>query len=119
MHHNILALSYISFSELQLIKPECTLEWAKDNLEIFKSYLYNLGLDSRLPFEYQIDIEHRNRLNQVVFGTRVVGLERNDPAWVESGYASQEAVDRSKNNALLNDLYGKRGLLEYSEDRFD
>ena len=119
MHHNILALSYISFSELQLVKPECTLEWAKENDALFKEYLYDLGLDSRLSFEFQIDVEHRNRLNQVVFGTRVVGLERSDIDWIESGHASQEAVDRSKNNALLNDLYGKRGLLEYSEDRFD
>lgn len=119
MHHSILALSYISFSELQIVKPECTLEWAKENDAIFKEYLYDLGLDSRLPFEFQIDVEHRNRLNRVVTCTRVVGLERNDPEWIESGNASQEAIDRSKNNALLNDLYGKRGLLEYSEDRFD
>ena len=112
----ILALSYISFSELQLVKPECTYEWVQNNDILFKSYLYDLGLDVNQPFEYQVDIEHRNRLNQVVFGTRVVGLQRVDPDWINSGNASVEAVDKSKGNRLLNDLYRQKGLLEYRDD---
>jgi hypothetical protein len=116
--NQILALSYISFSEIQMVKPECTHEWAMQsdaNNKVFRQYLYDLGLDINQPFEYQTDIEHRNRFNQVVLGARVVGLQRQDQEWIESGYASIEAIDKSKGNRLLNDLYRQKGLLDYNE----
>jgi len=41
-----------------------------------------------------------------------VGEERQDLGWLDSPYASREAIDKKKNNKLLNDLYRLRGMVE-------
>lgn len=108
----IIALSYISFSELQKVDQTITPQWAENNTEEFNKTLYSLGMDTSIPYDWQRNIPHRNRFNEVVTCDRIVGNERTCKEWVNSGYASQEAVDKSKHNKILVDLYRMKGLVE-------
>lgn len=108
----IVALTYISMSELVKVKPDITSAWVNENYEEFLTMLYSLGLDTNIPFEIQGNIRHRNRFGEVVTCDRYVGNERLDRQWLCSGYASVEAADKSKNNHLLTDLYRMRGMTE-------
>lgn len=108
----IIALSYISFSELQKVDNTITPEWAENNIEEFNKILYSLGMDIEIPYDWQRNIPHRNRLNEVVRCDRIVGNERLDKDWINSGYASIEAKDKSRSNRLLVDLYRMKGLVE-------
>jgi hypothetical protein len=116
------AFAYISLSELQYVNPSVTEQWVKENPFALLEALYELGLDTRQPFEAQpsfdtesgkkVQIFHRNKLNKQVSCTRWVGLEREDQAWLKSGFASKEALDRARNNKLLEDMYTLKGYVE-------
>ena len=107
----IAAVCIISLSEIQTVKPEITEEWIKDNEDEFDKLLYGLGMDIRYPYETQ-DVQHRNRFGNVISCPRYVGNERYDMEWVNSSYASCAAIDKSKNNYLLTDIYASRGEVE-------
>lgn len=109
---NIIALRYISLSEIQKTNPEITLAWIENNPEQFKVILFELGLDTSIPWDWQENIPHRNFFNEVVTCDRWVGNERTDKVWIESGNASLEAKDKSKGNKLIIDLYRQRGLVD-------
>jgi hypothetical protein len=109
---NIIALTAISLSELELVKPDISLKWINENKESFEEMLHSVGLDTTTPYEIQENLPHRNRLNKVVQCSRWLGNERTDKAWIESGYASYAAVDKAKNSNLINDIYRQRGLVE-------
>lgn len=109
---NIIALRYISLSEINLFRPEVNKKWSEKNKEEFKSILYELGLDTNVPWDYQEDIQHRNYFGEIVTCDRVVGNERTDSGWVYSGLASREAVDKSKGSKLLVDIYRMKGLVD-------
>ena len=107
----IIALVYISLSELQTINPSITEEWASANpLELEKA-LYGVGLNTELPYEVQM-LTHRNRFGSVITCSRYVGNERLDDEWLKSGYASEEAIARKLDNKLLNDIFRMKGLTE-------
>lgn len=72
--------------------------------------LFRLGIDTNLPFEYQGVTQHRNRLNQVVTCGRWYGVERGDEEWLNSGVATQAAIDRNVANPFLDELYARKGL---------
>ena len=91
----IVALNYISFSELQKVDTSITPEWAENNIDKFNEILNDLGMDISVPYDWQRNIPHRNRFNEIVTCDRIVGNERTDKGWVESGYASQEAIDKA------------------------
>lgn len=109
---DILALKIISLSEIAEVVPGITYEWIENNSQKFNEMLWELGLNTDVSFEVQKDLEHRNFFNGIVQCDRYVGYERTDKAWVESEYASQAAVDKSKNNKMLIDLYRLRGQVE-------
>lgn len=111
---NILALKFISLSEIAKVLPEITYEWIESNQEEFMKILHDLGCDVSNPstIEIQTDLTHRNFFNEIVVCTRYVCNERTDPEWVNSGYASRAAIDKSKNSALLIDLYRLKGEVE-------
>lgn len=108
----IIALSYISFSELQKVDQTITPQWAENNTEEFNKTLYSLGMDTSIPYDWQRNIPHRNRFNEVVTCDRIVGNELTTKEWINSGYASQEAIDKSRHNRILIDLYRMKGLVE-------
>ena len=107
----IAAVCIISLSEIQTVKPEITEEWIKNNKDDFDKLLYGLGMDIRYPYDTQ-DVQHRNRFGNVITCLRFVGNERYDMEWVNSSYASCAAIDKSKNNSLLTDIYASRGEVE-------
>lgn len=108
----IIALSYISFSELQKVDNTITPEWAENNTEEFNKTLYSLGMDTSIPYDWQRNIPHRNRFNEVVTCDRIVGNELTTKEWIHSGHASQEAIDKASRSRLLVDLYRQKGLVE-------
>ena len=109
---NIAALCIVSVSELAKVKPEITYDWIEENRDEFLDILYSIGMNTKQPIERQENLHHRNRFNELVVCDRYVGNERIDPDWVKSGYASQEAKDKSLNNKMLTDLYRLRGNCE-------
>lgn len=109
---NIIALRYISFSEIQKTNPEITPDWAKNNIEEFHNILFQLGMDISIPYDWQVNIPHRNYFNEVAICDRIVGNERLDRDWLESGLASREAKDKAQHNHLLIDLYRMKGLVD-------
>jgi hypothetical protein len=106
---DIVALKEISLSELQTIDSRFTEEWVEQNPKELEAILSGLGLDINQPYEKQYNT-HRNKFNNVITCSRWVGSESISEEWIKSGYASQEAIDKSKGNKLLVDLYRSKGL---------
>ena len=104
----ICALIHVSESEIKLSDPRYKPTWSTDFPRKFNGILWALGLDSKQAYTVQVNIQHRNRLNEVVKCTRWCGNERSDQAWIESGNASRAAVDKSKNNPIVDDIYRQR-----------
>ena len=105
----IAAISYISMSELAMVKPDITYDWIVENNHAFLDMLNGLGMDTTMPIERQQDVMHKNKLGKTVTCDRWVGNELTTKEWVNSGYASQAAIDKSKNNKILLDLYRQKG----------
>lgn len=108
---SIIALQYISLSELYTIDKKYTEKWIEDKPEEVLEVLQGLGLETNLPYEHQF-CTHRNRFGNIVTGSRFVGNESLQKEWLESGNASQAALDKSCGSRLLVDLYQSRGLTE-------
>lgn len=108
----IVALVYISESEIKRVMPTFDREFQQQFPEEFKDILNILGMDTETPFEIQPNIQHRNRFNEVVICDRFVGNERIDPNWINSGYASKEAKDKASSNKILDDIYRSKLLTE-------
>ena len=63
---SIIALCIVSASEIALMKPDFTYEWAEENKSEFDDMLHSFGMDMKSPIEVQLDIQHMNRLNKIV-----------------------------------------------------
>ena len=50
----IVALSYISFSELQKVDTSITPEWAENNIDKFNEILTSVGMDSSIPYDWLV-----------------------------------------------------------------
>lgn len=108
----ICAIEYISLSEIQTVDSSITKEWIDSNSDKFKEILFNLGCDI---YNYPADEQyvcHRNRFGNTVTDFRWVCNSRVDKEWIQSGYASIEAKDKSLNNKLLIESYKSRGLVD-------
>lgn len=105
----ITAIVVISASEIAKVIPNFNYELFSSN-NALNDALFNLGMDVTKPIEVQETIQHRNRFGEMVMCDRWVGDERTDATWIKSGYASNEAIDKSKGNSLLNDLYRMKGM---------
>lgn len=76
----------------------------ENNQEALKKVLYDLGLDvDHEEFEV-LSRDHRplsKKDNIPWFGPIFISAERTDKEWLESGYASEEAVVESKGDVSL------------------
>lgn len=106
---SIAALKAVSLSEIATVDKKYTEQYADENPEEMLKIIYDLGIDTSQKFERQVKT-HRNAFNNVITCSRWIGEERTDSVWIESGYASPEAIDRSKCNRLLDDLYRSKDL---------
>lgn len=113
---SIVALVYISESELARVMPSYSSEWEVKYPEMMEEILWGLGLNTKQPYKRYDTIQHRNRFDEVVMCSRWVGNERHDFEWISSGYASKEALDRDRNSRLLDDTYRMRGLTQDIQD---
>lgn len=117
----IIAQVIISESELIKVLPGYTASYESDNPKGFAMTLWQLGADTDKRIERQDAIWHRNRLNETVMCSRWVCEERQDSAWITSGYASKEAKDKYSGSKILEDLYRERSATvdtqEYLESR--
>ena len=104
----ICALIHVSESEIQMWDLKYKSTWPVDFPRKFNGILWALGLDSKQAYTVQANIQHRNRLNEVQKCNRWCGNERSDPEWLNSGNASRAAVDKSKNNPIVDDIYRQR-----------
>lgn len=108
---DIYAIEIISLSEINTVQP-LTIEQINTNPDDFKRTLFSLGMDCyNYPLTEQ-HCTHRNRFGNIVTDYRWVCNSRVDKQWVESGYASQAAKDKSLGNSLLIDSYRLRGEVE-------
>lgn len=114
----IVALCIVSESEIVKVMPNYSSEFENDTLA-FNKFLYSLGMDIEKPVLRQDALQHRNRLNEVVVCSRWVGEERLDEAWLYSGYASREAVDKASGSKILEDLYRSRNLTQDAQDSLE
>jgi len=108
---SIIALVYISQSELWTVNPKYTEEWVQNNPQQLEGVLYDLGLDVNQPYEVQFNT-HRNRFGNINSCTRFVGNERLNDEWINSGHASDAAKDKASGSNLVKDLYSLRGMTE-------
>ncbi len=121
----IAAVIHVSESEIIKEYPDYDSSWEEDFPFKFKEILWGFGLDSLKDYVRYDSIQHRNRLGEVVVCSRWYGHERSDKQWIESGYASIEALDKAKNSRLLDDSYRRRHMTEdaqatlESRDMFD
>lgn len=106
----IAAVCHVSESELAMIDESYDASMEVDNPLLLKKMLWRLGLDTYKDYVRFDALQHRNRMNQVVTCSRWYGAERSDNQWLKSGYASQEALDKARNNSILDDSYRLRGL---------
>lgn len=101
----------VSESEIAMVYPEYDVSWLVENIDDLKTVLWDMGMDTvNENFELSEVVQHRNRLGKVVTCGRYVGIQRSDDDWLNSGYATQEAIDKARNSRLCDDLYRQRGL---------
>jgi hypothetical protein len=112
--NSIVALCIISESEIAKVIPDYSFQMETE--ESFKELLYSLGMDIQKPYSRQDALQHRNRLNEIVICSRWVGEERTDEDWVNSGYASREAIDKASGSKILESLYREKGLTEDAQE---
>jgi len=103
-NNGIHAFVIVSESELALVKPDYTTDWADANPEELNAILFELGCDVTKPIEVQEGLIHRNRMNKVVQCRRYACFERIDKDWLYSGYASHEAKNKASGNKLIRDM---------------
>lgn len=108
---SIVALCIISESEICKVLPDYSYELEQDQ-ERFLNLLHNLGMDVTKNYQRQDGLQHRNRFNEIVVCSRWIGQERTDPLWINSGYASKEAIDKASGSKILEDLYRSKYLTE-------
>lgn len=107
----IVALCIISESEITKVIPNYSSDFENKETS-FKLFLYSLGMDVSKPYKRQDGLQHRNRFNEIVVCSRWVGEERIDSEWINSGYASKEALDKASGSRILEDLYRSKYLTE-------
>lgn len=80
--------------------------WGKLDLDVKESLLFSLGMDCREPNKFYIDrVQYRSETtNKLEYGLVVIGEERVDKEWRDSGYASQEAILYTEDLNLRKDL---------------
>jgi len=101
----------ISESEIAMLYPEYNISWLTEEVDDLKTVLWDMGMDTvNENFTLSEVVQHRNRLGKVVTCGRYVGQERSDLEYLQSGYASQAAIDKSRNSPMTDCLYREKGL---------
>lgn len=89
----------VSLSDLLLLDSWKQAAKEDDKKEMYRVLFLN-GMDITKPFEYEY-CTHRNLQGQVVTCERIIGQERSDKAFLESGYASQQVRLEARGDASM------------------
>ncbi len=105
-----MATHAISTSDLYLVDG-----WAdayiKNDAVVINRILYACGFNINKPITFQF-CEHRNLQGKIVSCDRVVGTERVDSFWINSGGASEQVKLEQCEGSLVKELagMGRRGI---------
>ena len=100
------SLSFVDIAKI----PNGVAIMQRNNKDEIDNLLFQLGFDTRIGWEL-VECHHRPLTsNKAVFGFRVEGVERCDPAWVNSDNSSLES--RIENVA---DPHLREALMEMSK----
>lgn len=81
--------------------------------QVYKA-LEDLGIRNNHHVSVQEKTEHRDSSGKTTFNYRIIGEERNDKAWLNSGYASDEA---KMSSSKMRDMVGYANKLSNGGDR--
>lgn len=115
---DIAAYVLVSEAELFHVNPEYSVNWFYDELQKKKldKLLHSFGMDTQYKYDLQEVTQHRsNLLGKVCTCRRYFGYERQDLEWINSGYASREALDKFKSNRLVDEMYFQKGLTHQAQ----
>lgn len=108
--NQIAAICIISESELAKVM-DYSVEFS-ERPEFLTEVLYGLGINTKKAVIRQDGLQHRNRFGEIVVCSRWVGEERIDEEWINSGYASREAIDKATGSKILEDIYRAKYLTD-------
>ena len=115
---DIAAYVLVSEAELFHVNPEYSVNWFYEETDKKKldDLLHNFGMDMQYKYDLQEVTQHRSKLlNKVVTCRRYFGYERQDLEWINSGFASREALDKFKSNRLVDEMYFQKGLTHQAQ----
>lgn len=94
----------LSFSDLAKV-PGAVKIMQSGKKEEIDNLLHQYGYDVRIGYEIENKYHRSLTSNEVVFGPYIMGFERQDKEWIESGFASLEAkIEAVKDPHLREDL---------------
>lgn len=94
----------LSFRDLAKV-PNAVKIMQNGNKDELDNLLYQYGYDVRVGYEIENKYHRSLTSNEVVFGPYIMGFERQDKEWIESGFASLEAkIEAVKDPHLREDL---------------
>jgi len=94
----------LSFRDLAKV-PNAVKIMQNGNKDELDNLLYQYGYDVRVGYEIENKYHRPLTSNEVVFGPYIMGFERQDKEWIESGFASLEAkIEAIKDPHLREDL---------------
>ena len=94
----------ICVEDIKKIVPHFSIEMLETHKSDCRALLHNLGVDTDYGVEIQAGLETRTKLCGVCVSDRIVGLERVDKFWKESGNSSHEARIYSEDITLRKDI---------------
>ena len=93
-----------SLLDIQQVLPHFNLEYLETHKSEVRVFLRNMGFDSDFGVEIQEGLQHRSKFCGIVTCPRLVGIERVDRDWLQSGNASYEACMHSDDKTLSMEI---------------
>lgn len=97
-------LVVICVEDIKKIVPHFAVSMLETHKSDCRALLHNLGMDTEYGIELQEGLETRTKLCGVCVSDRLVGCERTDIYWLQSGNASHEARIFSEDATLRSDI---------------
>lgn len=108
----------IAVKDIQHVIPHFELSLLETHKSDARALLRNLGVDVEHGVEVQKGLTMRTKFCGVTETDRIVGYERTDISWRQSGNASQECLEYTPDISLKKELNKmKRGVYSVSKTK--
>lgn len=108
----------IAVKDIQHVIPHFELSLLETHKSDARALLKNLGVDTEFGIEVQKGLTMRTKFCGVTETDRIVGLERVDKFWKQSGNASQECMEYSTDSTIKRELNKlKRGVFRVKQEQ--